>query len=130
MRYSTKWETWKAELDGRTCIICKKNNGKIYDSSEPIDPKLPGYYITKKIAKQLGWKSFLGNLAQVAPGKMIFGGIHKNKSGRLPQKDGRVWYEADINYESGYRNTQRILFSNDGLIFATYNHYDTFIEIQ
>jgi len=35
----------------------------------------------------------------------------------LPEKDGRVWYEADIDYESGFRNTKRIVFSNDGLIF-------------
>ena len=42
---------------------------------------------------------------------------------------GRIWYEADINYESGYRNDARILYSNDGLIFASYDHYTTFYEI-
>jgi len=42
---------------------------------------------------------------------------------------GRVWYEADINYESGFRNRQRILYSNDGLVFASYDHYHTFYEI-
>ena len=36
---------------------------------------------------------------------------------------------TDINYTGGYRNKQRIVFSNDGLIFVTYNHYETFIEI-
>ncbi|MBQ1250923.1 MAG: hypothetical protein IIY00_04930 [Clostridia bacterium] len=42
-----------------------------------------------------------------------------------------MWYEADINYDSkiGYRGTDRILFSNDGLIFVTYDHYHTFKEI-
>ena len=43
--------------------------------------------------------------------------------------EGRIWYEADINYKRGYRNTQRLLFSNDGLIFVTYDHYETFAEI-
>ena len=41
-----------------------------------------------------------------------------------------LWYEADINYTSGYRGTERILYSNDGLVFVTYDHYQTFYEIQ
>ena len=41
----------------------------------------------------------------------------------------RTWYEADINYIPGFRSTDRILFSNDGLIFVTYDHYETFFEI-
>ncbi len=44
-------------------------------------------------------------------------------------ENGRTWYEADINYSNGKRNKQRILYSNDGLIFVTYDHYETFIEI-
>lgn len=52
-----------------------------------------------------------------------------NKAKKLPITPGRVWYEADINYEDGYRNRQRILYSNDGLIFASYDHYHTFYEI-
>ena len=47
----------------------------------------------------------------------------------MPHKDGRVWYEADINYKTGKRNTQRIVWSNDGLIFVTYDHYFTFNQI-
>ena len=61
---------------------------------------------------------------------MIFGGIYENRNGHLPMTSGRIWYEADINYEFGYRGTERILFSNDGLIFVTYDHYHTFIEIE
>ena len=60
---------------------------------------------------------------------MIFGGIYKNKDGILPYREGRIWYEVDINYTSGRRNKQRVVFSNDGLIFVTYDHYETFIEI-
>ena len=40
-----------------------------------------------------------------------------------------IWYEADINYSDGYRALHRILYSNDGLIFVTYDHYKTFVEI-
>lgn len=43
--------------------------------------------------------------------------------------EGRVWYEADINYTGGYRRRHRILYSNDGLIFVTYDHYETFWEV-
>lgn len=42
----------------------------------------------------------------------------------------RIWYEADINYTGGFRNGHRIVYSNDGLIFVTYDHYNTFYEIN
>ncbi len=54
-------------------------------------------------------------------------GLNSNK--HLPTAYGRIWYEADINYVSGKRNRERIVWSNDGLIFVTYDHYRTFIEI-
>ncbi len=91
---------------------------------------LPDYYISRKEAKKLGWKPVLGNLNTIAPGKMIFGGLYNNDDEKLPNSDGRIWYEADINYIRGYRNSQRIIFSNDGLIFVTYDHYMTFYEIE
>lgn len=91
--------------------------------------ELPDYYITKSEAKRRGWKNWKGNLAEVAPGCMIFGGIYYNDNQVLPKKDGRIWYETDINYINGYRNKQRLVFSNDGLIFVTYDHYETFAEI-
>ena len=90
---------------------------------------LPDYYITKKGAEKIGWRRALGNLHKVAPGKMIMGGVYKNSNGHLPAEFGRVWYEADINYKNGKRNSERIVFSNDGLVFVTYDHYETFYEI-
>ena len=66
---------------------------------------------------------------QVAPGRMLTRGRYWNDDGHLPESPGRIWYEADINYKWGYRGNDRILYSNDGLIFVTYNHYKTFIEI-
>ena len=91
--------------------------------------ELPDYYITKTEAKQLGWIRYKGNLDKVAPGKMLTKGIYRNEDGHLPDTAGRIWYEADISYEKGYRGNDRILFSNDGLIFVTYDHYKTFVEI-
>lgn len=61
--------------------------------------------------------------------KLLTKGIYRNANGHLPQKAGRIWYEADINYKAGRRNSQRILWSNDGLIFVTYDHYASFYEI-
>lgn len=91
--------------------------------------KLPPYYINKQEAKNKGWKQILGNLQIVLPGKMIGGDIFYNRGKKLPDMPGRIWYEADINYIGGYRNFHRILFSNDGLVFVSYDHYRTFIEI-
>ena len=90
---------------------------------------LPENYLTKKEARKLGWNPLLGNLSEVLPGTLIGGDIYKNRDKRLPYASGRVWYEADINYEGGYRNHCRLLYSNDGLVFVTYDHYLTFQEI-
>ena len=66
----------------------------------------------------------------IQPGAIIGGDVYKNKKEILPFAPGRVWYEADINYTGGYRGSQRLLYSNDGLIFVTYDHYNTFYEIR
>jgi len=88
--------------------------------------KLPDNFITKEEARKLGWDPKKGNLHEVAPGKSIGGDIFHNREGKLPNKEGRIWYEADINYRSGHRGKDRIVFSNDGLIYKTEDHYQTF----
>lgn len=90
---------------------------------------LPEYYLSKNEAKERGWKAHLGNLSEILPGMMIGGDVYQNRNGHLPQAEGRIWYEADINYVDGYRTRHRILYSNDGLVFVTYDHYETFHEI-
>ena len=90
--------------------------------------QLPEYYITKEDAKLNGWERGKW-LSSFAPGKMIRSEVYKNRNGHLPQTQDRIWYEADINYKTGKRNSQRIIWSNDGLIFVTYDHYETFYEI-
>ncbi|MVB09461.1 ribonuclease [Caprobacter fermentans] len=166
---SSDYKNWIAQLDLKTCFVCRSHHGKIYKKDEMPDDeppvhnncrcemknieaafagtatqdgmngadiavkntgKLPPNYITKKQAINLGWISWQGNLNKVAPGKSIGGEVYQNRNGHLPQEFGRVWYEADINYDNGLRNSQRLLFSNDGLIFATYDHYMTFVQIQ
>ena len=94
-----------------------------------LNNRLPGNYVTRDVAEAAGWKRRKGNLAEVLPGKQIGGNIYKNRDHRLPEAAYRVWYEADFDYVSGYRNDYRLLFSNDGLVFVTYDHYTTFFEI-
>ena len=79
--------------------------------------------------RALGWKSGKPP-KRYAPWKMYTRCVYDNDDGHLPSAPGRIWYEADINYYEGRRNGHRILYSNDGLIFATYDHYLTFYEIQ
>ena len=89
---------------------------------------LPKYYINKHDLEKYGWK--LGDRpSKFAKGRMLTMGVYDNEDGHLPQKPGRIWFEADINYYDGRRNTHRILWSDDGLIFVTYDHYRTFLEI-
>ena len=90
---------------------------------------LPKNYVTRENAEAAGWKRLRGNLAEVLPGKLIGGNAYKNRDHRLPEALGRIWYEADFDYTGGYRNDCRLMFSNDGLLFVTYDHYATFYEI-
>ncbi|MEY8339165.1 ribonuclease domain-containing protein [Lachnospiraceae bacterium 62-35] len=91
--------------------------------------RLPNNYITKKEAQKLGWDNKKGNLHDVAPGKSIGGSRFGNYEKQLPEKDGRVYYECDLNYQGGYRGAERLIYSNDGLIFYTEDHYNSFQEL-
>ncbi|PFA64065.1 hypothetical protein CN403_29805 [Bacillus cereus] len=106
-----------------------------------IDYKiLPQNYITKKEATRLGWSKGK-DLHKFAPGKSIGGDVYHNDGKWLPEKDGRIWYEVDINYNGGTsRGPKRILFSNDNessgtvrevtFIYKTENHYVTFDKLH
>ncbi len=90
---------------------------------------LPDNYLTKSEAESLGWVSSAGNLWEVAPGKSIGGDKFGNREGLLPSASGRKWYECDIDFDGGRRNAKRIVFSNDGLIYYTEDHYSTFTQL-
>ena len=91
--------------------------------------ELPPNYITKKEAQALGWVSSQGNLWDVAPGKSIGGDRFGNYEGQLPDAKGRKYFECDIDFDGSYRNAKRIIYSNDGLIFYTEDHYTTFEDL-
>jgi guanyl-specific ribonuclease Sa len=102
-----------------------------YDSAKDVAlyihtyNKLPSNYITKKEAKSLGWSG--GSLEEYAPGKCIGGDRYGNYEGLLPEKKGRSYTECDIGtLGKSSRGAKRIVFSNDGLIYYTKDHYKTF----
>jgi len=110
--------------------------GGWYDTKEEVAiyltffEELPDNYLTKKEAQNLGWESRKGNLWDVAKGKSIGGDRFGNYEGLLPDAKGRKWTECDIDFDGSYRNGKRIVFSNDGLIYYTGNHYKSFDEIE
>ena len=91
--------------------------------------RLPEYYLDQETAKEAGWKASKKKFSTLFPGRVPGGDEFGNEASKLPSAAGRVWYEADINYYSGKRNRQRLLYSNDGLLFVTYDHYHTFYEL-
>ena len=86
---------------------------------------LPHNFITKKEAEKLGWPG--GSLEPYAPGMCIGGNRFGNYEGLLPEKDGRTYTECDIDtLGAEKRGAKRIVFSNDGLIYYTDDHYESF----
>ncbi|PRD14487.1 ribonuclease [Pantoea coffeiphila] len=92
--------------------------------------RLPDYYIRKNEARRQGWDPSRGNLCQVLPGRAIGGDRFSNREGGLPDKAGRKWFEADVNYQCGRRGSDRMLWSSDGLIYVTRDHYRHFEQVN
>lgn len=87
--------------------------------------ELPDNFITKSEAEALGWEG--GSVERYAPGKCIGGDKFGNREGLLPKAGGRQYYECDIDtLGANSRGAKRIVFSNDGLIYYTDDHYETF----
>ena len=86
--------------------------------------ELPDYYITKSEARKQGWVPSEGNLCDVLPGKAIGGDKFSNREKTLPS--GGQYFEAGVNYNCGNRNADRIVFTKDGEVYLTKNHYKSF----
>jgi len=121
VQYETKFDTEKPsegssieELTNETKVI----------SFVKSNHKLPDYYITKSEAKSQGWNPSKGNLCDVLPGKAIGGDKFSNREKQLPK--GEQYYEADVNYNCGNRNADRIVFTKNGDVWITKNHYKSF----
>lgn len=90
--------------------------------------RLPARYVSKKEAEALGWKPG-ADLCRSAPGRAIGGDSFGNREKRLPEAAGRRWREADLDYACGRRGPKRVVWSSDGLIYVTVDHYATFKEV-
>ncbi len=86
--------------------------------------RLPDYYITKSEARREGWNPSQGNLCDVLPGRAIGGDKFSNREKTLPK--GEQYYEADVNYNCGNRNADRIVFTKNGDVWLTHDHYRSF----
>jgi hypothetical protein len=91
--------------------------------------RLPEHYLTKAEARALGWRPGR-DLCEVAPGRVLGGDRFANREQRLPDRPGRVWFEADLDYACGRRGPRRLVYSNDGLIFVTLDHYRSFEPVS
>ena len=93
-----------------------------------VSGRLPERYLTKRAAERAGWKPG-SDVCRTSPGHAIGGDSFSNREKRLPTAQGRRWHEADLDYACGKRGTKRLLWSSDGLIFVTVDHYRTFKEV-
>lgn len=120
-----------AESEENAAAESAIDEGGTYDDKENVAlyihtyGKLPPNYITKKEAQDLGWEG--GSVEKYAPGKCIGGSVFGNYEGILPDADGRTYRECDIDtLGESSRGAKRLVYSNDGLIYYTEDHYETF----
>ena len=112
-------ETTKIDEDG---VYTSKEDVALYVHTYG---RLPSNFVTKKEAEAAGWQG--GPLDKVLPGKCIGGDYFGNYEGQLPRAKGRKWTECDLNtLGASKRGPERLIFSNDGLIYYTPDHYETF----
>ena len=132
---SRLWKIWRAIITPGTCYYCASMNGRILAVDDPRIAEIPVHpnckcHVEAMTAIAVGTATKAGS-----EGVDLYVAIHGRlpdsylTQDRLPVAIGRVWYEADFDYVRGYRNGCRLLYSNDGLIFVTYDHYLTFYEI-
>lgn len=123
-----------------TLLACQNSNIKpnnlledgYYTSKEEVSlylvtyHRLPNNYITKDEAEELGWDNDKGNLWDVTDKMSIGGDRFYNREGLLPKDNEIIYYECDIDYEGGFRNAKRIVYSSEWAVYYTDNHYDSF----
>ena len=87
---------------------------------------LPDNYVTKSEAEDAGWSG--GNVEHyTGEGTAIGGSRFGNREGLLPKEQGRTYTECDIDtVGENSRGAKRIVFSNDGLVYYTDDHYESF----
>ena len=122
---STKADTTQQEKISEDGTYTKKEDVALYLHTYG---HLPDNFITKNEARNLGWEG--GSVERYAPGKAIGGDYYGNYEGTLPQKKGLKYYECDIDtLGKSSRGAKRIIFSNQGDVYYTSDHYETFTKL-
>ncbi|MDO5689631.1 MAG: ribonuclease domain-containing protein [Tissierellia bacterium] len=109
--------------------------GEVYYTAEDVAEylhlygELPPNYLTKSEAADLGWESAEGNLWDVTDRGVIGGDRFGNREKLLPVVKGRSYFECDVNYSGGRRGAERLVYSDDGWIYYTKDHYGSFEEL-
>ncbi|SEG26443.1 ribonuclease [Halpernia humi] len=120
----TKTEVLKSNNQNTSANISEITKAEKVISYVKTNHHLPEFYLTKNEAKQQGWISSKGNLCEVLPGKAIGGDYFSNREKKLPS--GEKYFEADVNYNCGNRNADRIIFTKNGDVYLTTDHYKSF----
>lgn len=94
--------------------------------------RLSNNFVPKSVAIKNGWKP--GKVIGIyIPGGQISGDVFDNIPPLLPMKHGRVWYEADVCFLGTMSRAKqpgtRLLYSSDGLLYITKDHYNTLHKI-
>lgn len=121
---SEKPSDFKENKNRSSSEIDDLTNEKTVINYVKANQKLPDYYLTKSEAKRQGWVASQGNLCDVLPGKAIGGDKFSNREKTLPA--GNQYFEADVNYNCGRRNADRIVYTKNGEVWLTKNHYKSF----
>ncbi|WP_192560381.1 RHS repeat-associated core domain-containing protein [Pseudomonas allokribbensis] len=131
-------ETYDNSAHNAAKYAAMKRDLKTTEAANPVveslrtTGQLPGNYVTKTQAAQSGWKPGKA-LNNSVPGGQLGGDVFHNDTNVLPSAPGRTWYEADVGLNNTMsRSNQpgtRLLYSDDGLLYITSDHYDTVSSI-
>ena len=128
---TTEAVTPDAEDDAQTVTSAAIDQNGTYTTADDVALYihtygiLPSNFITKNEAKALGWPG--GSLEEYAPGKCIGGDYFGNYEGLLPDDD---YHECDIDtLGKNSRGSKRIIYSDNGSIYYTEDHYESFTQL-
>lgn len=120
---SENFEEKKSNDNSSNSNIAELTNENVVINYVKEHHELPDYYITKSEAKRNGWNPG-ESLCDAVPGRAIGGDHFSNREKKLPK--GEQYFEADVNYECGHRNAERIVFTKSGRVWVTHDHYKSF----
>ena len=131
------FDTYKiVNEEQRKASINLDENG-VYNSKEDVAAyvykydHLPDNYMTKQEAEAIGWIG--GSVSAVAPGMSIGGDrfyVEYAENQDIARAEGRYYTECDVDTDNKEdRGAERLVFSNDGLVYYTSDHYHT-VELQ